>query len=200
MSLRDINMTEIGRSIQLVGAVYGDSSDEAFVVLVPGADPVKVASLKNVTLTLDEWQEFLRQTDLVEVEALVRDPDTGKVAKAIVRKSSRQVAKTTSWVVFRRDGFRCRYCGTEDVPMTVDHLVTWESGGPSIEENLVTSCSRCNNARGETPFEDWLVSGYYKRVSAKLGYAEKFANQGLIPTLEDIPRTPLKPGKKRKRR
>jgi hypothetical protein len=82
----------------------------------------------------------------------------------------------------------------------VDHLVTWESGGPSIEENLVASCSKCNNARGETPYEEWLMSPYYKRVSANLGYQDKFANQVIVSRLANIPVTPLKPGKKRKRR
>lgn len=196
VSLRDINMAEVGRSIQLVGAVYADHN-QAFVVLIPGEPPVE--SLKNVVLTLDEWQEFLRQTDLVEVKALVKDPATGSVAKAIVRKASRQVAKHISWVVFRRDGYACRYCGCDDKPLTVDHLVTWESGGPAIEENLVASCSKCNNARGEMPYADWLMSRYYKRVSVKLNHSEKFANQALVSTLANIPITPLKPGKKRKR-
>jgi len=196
MSLRDINMAEVGRSIQLVGAVYGDDL-HSWLVLIPGEEPVEAPT--NVVLTLPEWQEFFRQTDLVEVEALVRDPETKQVGKAIVRKSSRQVAKHTSWVVYRRDGFKCRYCGADNVPMTVDHLVTWEDGGPSIEANLVTSCSKCNNKRGTMPYADWLMSPYYKRVSKGLDYQTKFANQGLVPTLADIPITPLKAGKKRKR-
>jgi len=196
MSLQDINLKEVGRSIQLRGAVYGDE-DHAFVVLLPNEDPVE--GPLNVLLTLDEWQAFLRQTDLVEVKALVQDPATKHVAKAIVRKSSRQVAKHTSWVVFRRDKFKCRYCGADNVPMTVDHLVTWESGGPNTRENLVAACARCNNKRGETPYSDWLMSPYYKRVSKSLAHAERFANQALVPTLATIPITPLKPGKKRKR-
>lgn len=197
MSLRDIKLAEIGRSIQLMGAVYGSESD-AFVVLIPGEEPVE--DLRSVELTLDEWQEFLRQTDLVEVQALVKNEATKRVGKAIVRKSSRQVAKHTSWVVFRRDDFTCRYCGANDVPMTVDHLVTWEDGGPSIEENLVCSCSKCNNKRGTMPYADWLLSPYYRRVSKDLDYQIRFANQALVATLGNIPITPLKPGKKRKKR
>jgi len=200
MPLRDIDMAEVGRSIQLIGAVYADEGS-AWAVLLPGVEMREGDEPRPVTLTIDEWNDFLRQTDLVELEALVAGAgENGKPGKAIVRKSARQVAKHTSWVVFRRDGFACRYCGADEVPLTVDHLVTWEDGGPSIEANLVTSCSKCNNARGTTPFADWLMSGYYKRVSAGLGYEEKFANQALVPTLADIPITPLKPGKKKRGR
>jgi hypothetical protein len=195
MPLRDINMAEVGRSIQLAGAVYADQH-RAWMVLLPGDD---VEDPTPVALTVEEWTEFLRQTDLVEVAALVRDSETGNIGKAIIRKSNRQISQHISWQVFRRDEFKCRYCGADEVPLTVDHLVTWESGGPSTPENLVASCSKCNNARGETPYADWLMSPYYKRVSGGLGYQVKFANQGLIPTLADIPVTPLKDGKKRKR-
>lgn len=200
MPLRDINMAEVGRSIQLVGAVYADQQKHYLVMLPDEADGIEHEFTKVVGLTLDEWNEFLRQTDLVEVEALVAGAgENGKPGKAIVRKCQRQVAKHTSWVVYRRDEYTCRYCGADDVPLTVDHLVTWESGGPSIEANLVTSCGKCNNKRGEMPFVDWLNDPYYRRVSAKLSHAQRFANQALVPTLANIPVTPLKAGKKRKR-
>jgi len=196
MPLTDINLPEVGRSIQLVGAVYADQNG-AFLALLPGEAPPE--HIQGVPLTVDEWLDFLRQTDLVETLCDVED-EHGKMKRAIVRKSNRQVSQHISWIVFRRDGFKCRNCGTNTVPLTVDHLVTWESGGPSIEENLVACCRKCNAARGETPYADWLMSPYYKRVSAKLDYQGRFANQALIPTLANIPRSPLKEGKPRKRR
>jgi len=197
VALRDINMAEVGRSIQLVGAVYADGRD-AFLVHLPGEEAIE--SPRSVLLDNGEWQAFIRQTDLVEIEALVKDPETKKMAKAIVRKCERQVAKHTSWVVYRRDEYTCRYCGDDQVPLTVDHLVTWESGGPAIPENLVASCSKCNNRRGEMPYADWLMSPYYRKVSKRLDHSVRFANSALVPTLANIPITPLKPGKKRKKR
>lgn len=204
MALTDIDMKELGLSIQMVGAVYGDK-DTLYVVTIPGAlEPnhrrvldalpaqdygtgVQLDEIRAVHLTHEEWQAFLRQTDLVEVEALVKDPETKQVGKAIIRKSERQISQNVSWAVYRRDGFRCRYCGVEDQPLTVDHLITWESGGPSTPENLVASCRKCNGARGETPYAEWLDSPYYRRVSAGLDYQTRFANQALIPTLARIP-------------
>jgi hypothetical protein len=196
MPLTDINLPEVGRSIHLVGAVYADHNG-AFMVLLPGEEPVEAP--RSVPLTVDEWQGFLRQTDLVETLCDVED-EHGKMKRAIIRKSNRQVSQNVSWIVFRRDGFKCRNCGCDDRPLTVDHLVTWESGGPSTEENLVACCRKCNAARGETPYADWLMSPYYKRVSAGIDYQGRFANQALIPTLANIPRSPLKEGKKKRRR
>jgi len=198
MPLTDLDMAEVGRSIQLVGAVYAKAgTDDAWVLLLPGEEPIEAAS---VTLDQDEWLEFLRQTDLVEIRALVKD-EHGKVGRAIVRKCERQVSQNVSWEVFRRDGYRCRYCGADQVPLTVDHLVTWESGGPSTPENLVACCKRCNNVRGETPFDEWLKDPYFKRVRKGLSIGERFALDALVPRLADIPRSPIvvKQGKKRKR-
>lgn len=188
MPLKDIPFKELGLSIQMVGAVYADKN-RAWMVMFPGEGQGDnaVEDPKLVLLNREEWEQFLRQTDLVEVEGLVKDPDTKQIGKAMLRKSERQISQQTSWAVFRRDGFRCRYCGVEDQPLTVDHLVTWESGGPSTPENLVAACKKCNGARGETPFEQWLNDPYYRRVSQNLAFEERFKLQALVPTLAKIP-------------
>ena len=184
MALTDIPLKDVGLSIQMVGAIYADK-DREYHVRLPGE--VGGAPSKGVLLTTEEWTAFLQQTDLVPVEVLVRDPDTKAVGKAIVRKSERVISQNVSWAVYRRDGFRCRYCGVEDQPLTVDHLVTWESGGPSTPENLVASCKKCNGARGDMAYADWLLTPFYRRVSQNLGYTERFANDALVPTLASIP-------------
>ena len=58
---------------------------------------------------------------------------------------------------------------------------------------------KCNNARGTMSYGEWLLCPYYKRASKGLDYQTTFANQALVSTLADIPITPLKPGKKRRR-
>ena len=188
MPLFNIPMKEVGLTIQLVGAIYADS-EQQYHMYLPGEDQGRFNRAVG-ELTLEEWSRFLQQTDFVEVECLVKDPETKQIGRAILRKSERQVSQGISWQVFRRDGFKCRYCGAEDVPLTVDHLITWESGGPSIPANLVAACRKCNGARGETPYADWLQDPYYKKVSQNLGYEERFANQALVPTLAKIPINP----------
>lgn len=191
MALHEIDLKQLGVSIQMVGAVYADK-DRAYLVLLPGESSRPV---KEVKLDQEEWLKVMQQTDLVEVEALVRDPETKQVVKALVRKSERQISQQVSWTVFRRDEFKCRYCGAADVPLTVDHLITWESGGMSVPENLVACCRKCNGARGETPYADWLMDSYYKRVSQNLDYQGRFANQALVPTLAGLP-VSIKMGKR----
>ena len=56
--------------------------------------------------------------------------------------------------LFARDGFACQYCGTREGPFTIDHVVPrsrrtaeYPNGGPTIWENCVTCCVRCNHRK-----------------------------------------------------
>jgi len=161
MKLSDLNLLDVGVGIGLTGCVFGDDKTN-YLCMFPDQD----ASLKQAILEmpLGDWNTFLRQTDLVEVEVLQQDKN-GKLSKAIMRKTQRLIEQRVSWMVYKRDKYACRYCGRDDVPLTVDHLVLWEEGGPSIEENLVASCRKCNKTRGNMHLEDWLHHKYYERVS-----------------------------------
>ncbi|SMO57483.1 TIGR02646 family protein [Balnearium lithotrophicum] len=62
----------------------------------------------------------------------------------------------TRRALFIRDNFTCAYCGktVKDNEATVDHLVPKSRGGKWEWENLVTSCSECNQRKGNrTPKE-----------------------------------------------
>jgi len=104
-----------------------------------------------------------------------------------MRKSARQVEEGSRWKVFQRDGYRCRYCGKTGVPLTVDHLICWEALGPTIEANLATSCKKCNRVRGETPYDQWLKSQYYRDVSRALDEMTRKLNEDVLLTLANIP-------------
>ena len=73
--------------------------------------------------------------------------------------------------VFDRDGDRCVYCEADQrspllrsrthlppIRLTLDHLIPASQGGPNTRTNLVTSCNRCNQARGTTDIVTWLQS------------------------------------------
>ena len=180
----DLNLLDVGNTIQLAGAVWA-SKDKAYVCLLPDEhDDVPLEVLK---MTPEEWHRFIRQTDLMETEVLAKAAD-GLLTKTILRKSNRQIDQRVSWEVFKRDNYRCRYCGKDDVPLTVDHLVRWEESGPSIAANLLSSCSKCNKARGNMSYEDWLQSPRYLQVSTRLDSATRAANEALVSTLASIPR------------
>tara|TARA_R110000824_G_scaffold68263_6_gene176733 strand:+ start:1023 stop:1649 length:627 start_codon:yes stop_codon:yes gene_type:complete len=208
MKLADLDIQSIGTTKQIVGVVYqGDGKllllpfpgeSDTFSQSPPGCVQAgEGSSIDILAMDLGEWQRFIQQTDRVEVMAKVVD-EHGVVGKSIVRKSSRQISQNVSWAVYRRDHYRCRYCGTNDVPLTVDHLVLWTEGGPSTEDNLLSACKKCNRKRGETPYHVWIRSAYYRKVSRGIPPMIQEANENLAPTLARIPRHPLKGQRKRR--
>jgi hypothetical protein len=183
-SLKDINLLDVGHSIAMVGALYAGKGKVYGVLFPEGQGDARQAPVEMLDLTLDDWKEFLNQTDTLPVEAY---PD-GSGQKAILRKSNREVDNTVSWAVYRRDKYVCRYCANDKVPLTVDHLVRWEERGPWIEANLVTACRKCNKTRGDMSYADWLKSEFYRRVSKNLTPEVRAANEAILGTLDKIPR------------
>ena len=59
--------------------------------------------------------------------------------------------------IFNRDQNHCMYCGTkptQDNVLELEHILPRSRGGLSVWENLVASCHRCNQAKGDkTPEE-----------------------------------------------
>jgi 5-methylcytosine-specific restriction endonuclease McrA len=145
-------------------------------------------SVDILDLTREDWVPFMRQSDIMETEVLEDAGEDRGLVKAIVRKSARQISQTVSWDVFRRDGYACCYCGDNTSPLTVDHLVLWEELGPSIQQNLLSACKRCNSKRGNTPYDKWLKDSYYLKVSKNLTADRRQANEDTLLTLDQIPR------------
>lgn len=156
--LSDFDILEFGHSIQITGMILSGQGQH-FLVRFPDEpkgnlwdDPIWVLEFDT-----ESWEKFLYQSDVLEVELQ-------GVPKAIVRKSQRQIDQNVAWAVYARDEYKCRYCGNRR-PLTVDHVVTWESGGPSVIENLISSCRPCNRLRGMRTYVEWLGSADYKRIS-----------------------------------
>jgi hypothetical protein len=152
LEFEKFDLKKIGNTLEVGGVVYVDSDDEAILIALPDQE---ISIFHTMYPTLEEWQQIIRQSDLKEVEGM----DKGK--KIIMRKSTRQIEQKIMWEVFRRDFYHCRYCGEDKQPLTVDHIVLWEEMGPSVPINLISSCKKCNNKRGNMQYEDWLVSPYY---------------------------------------
>ena len=49
--------------------------------------------------------------------------------------------------VFKRDGFKCVFCGATD-DLTLDHVIPRSKGGSSNPDNLQTLCRSCNTSKG----------------------------------------------------
>jgi len=55
-------------------------------------------------------------------------------------------------------GRKCAYCGAENVPLQVEHIVPRARGGSDRVSNLTLACERCNQAKGAHSVEEFLCN------------------------------------------
>lgn len=63
------------------------------------------------------------------------------------------------WQVLRRDEHRCAYCGSGPLEsrLVIDHVMPVALGGATTFDNLVTSCTACNQGKAdEEPDATWM--------------------------------------------
>ena len=67
------------------------------------------------------------------------------------RRIPRQTRALSRKNILLRDRYTCQYCGHvfSASELTLDHVMPRSRGGNSSWENLVTSCRRCNNHKGD---------------------------------------------------
>jgi len=56
------------------------------------------------------------------------------------------ISSKTRWDVFRRDGFKCIYCGSCE-ELVIDHVDPFARGGIDSQDNFATACRRCNSGK-----------------------------------------------------
>jgi hypothetical protein len=61
--------------------------------------------------------------------------------------------------VFKRDRFTCAYCGRSapEVLLQVDHVIPISAGGLDNLDNLVTSCTDCNQGKGSRLLQEGSI-------------------------------------------
>ncbi len=55
-------------------------------------------------------------------------------------------------------GRKCTYCGKENIPLQVEHIVPRAKGGSNRVSNLCLACERCNLAKGTKNIEEFQRS------------------------------------------
>jgi hypothetical protein len=70
-----------------------------------------------------------------------------------------EVGKKVRFEVFKRDNFKCQYCGkgSPDVILHLDHIKPKDAGGGNDIPNLITSCQDCNLGKGARLLDDKTV-------------------------------------------
>ena len=134
----------------------GSKLSRKVLVLNNNYEPLSICNVKKAICLL-----YLEKAELVAASdgRLLRSVSMSMPLPSIVRLAvfvrvpfKRIVLSRKN--VLRRDGHRCQYCGRNDVPLTVDHVIPKARGGDESWENLVAACVRCNNRKGDrTPVE-----------------------------------------------
>jgi 5-methylcytosine-specific restriction endonuclease McrA len=88
--------------------------------------------------------------------------ESGSIAsgdvKRTVSRGPRDPSLRLRFRVLLRDNFRCRHCGRSPatyigLSLHVDHVRSWEQGGPTTYENLQTLCADCNLGKSNLSVE-----------------------------------------------
>jgi len=157
------------------------------VVLNSTYEPISIITSKRALLLILEGKAtVVEEHPYLEV----RSPSvTFKVPVMVALKvfvKGRQIFKKfatlTQKNLFVRDDYTCQYCTRHKSEfrhfefLTRDHVLPKSKGGPNTWENLVTTCSTCNNKKGDrtppeanmqlqkkptapTVFEIWMKTG-----------------------------------------
>jgi len=123
--------------------------NQLVLVLNQNYEPLSVCRAKRAIVMV-----LLGKAEIIEEKPIkIRSLSLSLPLPSIVRlgiyiKAPKREIPLTRKNILRRDGFRCQYCGTKDIPLTTDHIVPRSQGGRDRWENLVCACVACNNKKG----------------------------------------------------
>ena len=116
------------------------SSERAFVIYFKG----------NADIVHSHDEVF----KLVNPDLLIRKPSIIRVP-TYIRQGYHKVPLTRE-NIFKRDGYKCVYCGEyHKNAMSLDHVIPKSKGGKDTFENLVTCCMPCNCEKDDLTIEEW---------------------------------------------
>ena len=118
------------------------------LTIVPTRRAIRlVLDRKAEILEIDERRQFRSATENLPCPSVIRLVRYVQVP----RRFRRQVTNT---FLFARDEYSCQYCGRHKSDLkgrqflTRDHILPLSRGGENVWANVVTSCSPCNNRKG----------------------------------------------------
>lgn len=115
---------------------------------------------KNRAVIIDEnctpysWQEWSQIKPENEDDAIRTVSYSFKIPQIIrltkYDKFPKQVVIFSRINIFKRDDYRCQYCGIKpgSEELTIDHIMPKSKGGKTTWENCVLSCTSCNSIKG----------------------------------------------------
>ena len=156
-----IGIDELGDTWQLEGVLIGNGQHSLGMLLPDGRDDTDI---ERWSPTIEEWQQWLKQSDDPVMKIFENTPH-GYIVKAMIRKATRQIDEGIKWKVYKRDDYACQYCGATGVPMTVDHYLAQALGGITTLDNLRTACRKCNKLKANMTIDQWKALAALKGLN-----------------------------------
>lgn len=143
--------------------------DSRVLILNQNYEPISVCSARKAIVML-----FLNKVEMVEhnhywvhsVNNAIRLPSIVRLSR-MVKIPKRKIILNRKNVI-KRDNYECQYCGSTDLPLTVDHIFPKNRGGKDTWENLTCACPDCNSRKGNRTPEEAGMS--LRRIPRKPGY------------------------------
>ena len=128
----------------------GSIVNRSVLMLNQNYEPLTVCSARRaVVLMFQGKAEMIAPADGMVLRTVRRDYSLPSVVRLWqYKKVPFKRIMLTRKNILTRDGNLCQYCNTHKGPMTVDHIIPKTLGGRDSWENLVCSCARCNNKKG----------------------------------------------------
>lgn len=123
--------------------------NEPVLVLNANYEPLNVCNTKRaVNLWLSGKAEMLLNGRGVirSVRREIPRPSVIRLSYMVKRPYPR--VRLSKKEIFRRDEYRCQYCGQAKAQLTLDHIIPRHRGGEYSWSNLVTACPSCNLKKG----------------------------------------------------
>ncbi len=74
----------------------------------------------------------------------------------MVSNTRKGISKKSRFEIFKRDGFKCQYCGSAppSVVLEIDHISPVSHGGDNSQGNIITACFDCNRGKAARSLTD----------------------------------------------
>jgi hypothetical protein len=163
---------DLGSILRIQGLVIGGEGAQA-ILMLPGESVFDGKCAPPVHgLSLEEWTNFLAQTDNPEILVMPQ--------KAFHRKVRYEISGAVQQKIWVADGLKCMYCSRmmgHEVQLTMDHFIPLEMGGKNDTSNYISACRQCNKRKGSMPPEDWCASS--DKIPSYEFYVNYLANRKL---------------------
>ena len=131
-------------------------------------------SLMHRVLTTMTWvNRFIRYAPITSISMELVKFDTQKINNPEISGVEYQQGELYGYEVreylLSKWSRKCTYCGLENIPLQIEHIVPKARGGSNRVSNLAIACEKCNQKKGTKTIEKFLAKkpSLLKTVLAK---------------------------------